>query len=757
MKTKFGIIVFCMVCSMLTACKARINENSDTFIDDLPMENKNESGIDISRIEQIYIDEYEGQKDNTECVRQIIKNLGDNGYVAIDSDNKVDMTNADSMKRFIGAHESGEQAGIQVFRVSYSGGLDILEIASDEGKVSVCQTYYSFRENHLTETVKNGFEADYIEYTDEGYLLMEGYWPSMQKYVLSLCEEEEHIALRVDALEEKCRKLCEEYIASIGYCLNNVFITDWDEDNYNVLDFYDIFEKFYAETYGMNCPYTMNDDLSVGNEYEIPTDEFENVITAHFDISAEELRKHCRYDATKNAYIYRPRGFDEQDYAEVPYPEVVAYEENEDGSVTLSVNAVYPNDNTSKLFSHRVTVTDAGGQVCYLSNEIIGDENPDCWWHTDRLTDDEWNNNYKGSDEDDDYSWMIPQPDHVIFTDEEKKRIEADALMAATDVWELYEDVTMEDSQTSFDSGITDFTKEKRLEVLDALGSLGVIAATQDSNTLNGELLKSFYDDYINGIPGMITIYNVYEDGTIGSVTFLYRNDEIQSYYVGVIPGADGKPCIRGKSIREIAAINYTQKGYFVYEDKNPMLHASAFGYFRISPMSDECRSLTDKYLKYLEFQKYKLMVCDWNEDTVRELLMPGMFEDFYYIKYHEGYRYSFDSIPGDLFEEIMTTYLPVTVDDLRDAYDYDVVTGTYSQETVYNSPYPPFLEVTDYKYNSDGTITLYADGVWPDYNSDYAFTSVIVVKPFDDGTFRILSNDVTEQELKLPTGTYSN
>ncbi len=33
---------------------------------------------------------------------------------------------------------------------------------------------------------------------------------------------------------------------------------------------------------------------------------------------------------------------------------------------------------------------------------------------------------------------------------------------------------------------------------------------------------------------------------------------------------------------------------------------------------------------------------------------------------------------------------------------------------------------------------------------------SVIVVKQFEDGTFRILSNDVTEQELRLPPMAYS-
>jgi len=327
----------------------------------------------------------------------------------------------------------------------------------------------------------------------------------------------------------------------------------------------------------------------------------------------------------------------------------------------------------------------------------------------------------------------------------------ADTLKAASDIWELYKDITIDESLPSYSSGIVDFTKQQRFSVLAALGELGVIATTDDANTQNGEKFIPFYDDYLSRKPGMVTIYKVYDDGLIGSNTFLYRDDEIQSYYVGVKPGADGQPCISGKIVKEITTINYTSKGYFIYEDKNPMLHASAFGYFRLSPMSDECRGLTDRYLKYLEFQKYKLMVCDWNEETVHELLMPGMFEDFYYIKYNEGYRDSFDAIPGDLFEEIMTTYLPVTVDNLRNAYDYNESTETYRQETVYNSPYPPFLEVTDYNYNADGTITLYADGVWPDYNSDYAFSSEIIVKPFDDGTFRILSNDVTEQELRLP------
>lgn len=38
--------------------------------------------------------------------------------------------------------------------------------------------------------------------------------------------------------------------------------------------------------------------------------------------------------------------------------------------------------------------------------------------------------------------------------------------------------------------------------------------------------------------------------------------------------------------------------------------------------------------------------------------------------------------------------------------------------------------------------------------DSDLAFTNRIVVQPFDDGTFRYLSNSIEEKELQVPTVT---
>ena len=71
----------------------------------------------------------------------------------------------------------------------------------------------------------------------------------------------------------------------------------------------------------------------------------------------------------------------------------------------------------------------------------------------------------------------------------------------------------------------------------------------------------------------------------------------------------------------------------------------------------------------------------------------------------------------------------------------------------IYAVPYPPFGEVVDYTEHEDGSITLFVDGVWADYNSDLAFTNEILVAPFSDGTFRYLSNRIQQKELELPAG----
>lgn len=117
--------------------------------------------------------------------------------------------------------------------------------------------------------------------------------------------------------------------------------------------------------------------------------------------------------------------------------------------------------------------------------------------------------------------------------------------------------------------------------------------------------------------------------------------------------------------------------------------------------------------------------------------------------------------IPADTYEKTMTTYFPVSVEQLREKCGYDEDSNSYAYEMIFARQYPPFGEVVDYSVspadaeNSEGTITLVVDGVWIDYNSDLAFTNIIVVQPFDDGTFRYLSNSIEQKELEVPRVEY--
>ena len=114
----------------------------------------------------------------------------------------------------------------------------------------------------------------------------------------------------------------------------------------------------------------------------------------------ETLHSKTKYISELAAYEYRPRGFYEVEYPDIAYPEVVGYTENADGTVMLIINAVYPNGNMSKEFSHTTVIRPLSEESFqYVSNEIILPEEDYCiWWHSNRLTEEEWNEVYGGTE-----------------------------------------------------------------------------------------------------------------------------------------------------------------------------------------------------------------------------------------------------------------------------------------------------------------------------------------------------------------------
>lgn len=331
-----------------------------------------------------------------------------------------------------------------------------------------------------------------------------------------------------------------------------------------------------------------------------------------------------------------------------------------------------------------------------------------------------------------------------LLSEEEKEQLQNTALPAAESVKELYEDSITADT-AHYSSGVSEFTSEQRKAVVEQLGNDGLVSVAEDVNMQNPERVEAFYTDYLNGQESMVTVFDVQRDGLIGVLTFVFRKGQLQAYYIGVQWKEDGTPEIQSISTNNVAEIKLTEKGYFIYAYETVIAHGCIRQYWRISPLSEKCRELTKKYISGLSYLDLEVLAKDWDSSNAGDILTPSLYDVIYRI--HTGKILPSDtrSIPAEDYESIMTTYFPVTAGQLRKHCGYDEDSGSYEYEKMHVTQYPPFGEVVDYTENADGTITLIVDGVWPDRNTDLAFRNTVVVQPFEDGTFRYLSNSVEE------------
>lgn len=402
---KIGLIAISMILLFsVSGCDDKTQLELETIEKEseiqIPIQNDQEEAEKIIGIcDSLYEKAAEESKlTDLEVIRSIINRLGENGYVVVDSENQIDMTEAEQVTQFCESVDNKEAAELSIIVVSHSGGFTKYDFKTEDGDVDIVQGYYHYESGQLKNMSTGSYRADTWKYTEEGYLMFSGVWLSEELYILTLSGAEEHVALRVEPLDKKCRELNRQYLLPISYERNNMFLVDWSEDDFGELSFYDLYDIFYQITNNRFVPYTADDNLGEGAVYQIPKAQFEDVIMPYFNIDSEVLRSKTTYFLEDETYEYKPRGFYEVEYPDIPYPEVVSYIENSDGTITLTVNAVYPNGDTSKLYVHevRVRILD-DGHFQYVSNRVINPADYDgLWWHTDRLTEEEWEEIYGG-------------------------------------------------------------------------------------------------------------------------------------------------------------------------------------------------------------------------------------------------------------------------------------------------------------------------------------------------------------------------
>lgn len=169
-------------------------------------------------------------------------------------------------------------------------------------------------------------------------------------------------------MEEKQRQLSKKCVLILGYKGNNLLCSNWSLDNIEELDFNGLFEYFYHMKYGENFDFSKYPN-------GIPMEEFEEVIIHYLPVTKEQLRKWAGFDEEKQTYAWVQLGCSNYtpSFFGTSVPEVTNVRENEDGTITLTVDAVCDMVICDEsVITHEITIKFAeDGTFQYLGNEIL--------------------------------------------------------------------------------------------------------------------------------------------------------------------------------------------------------------------------------------------------------------------------------------------------------------------------------------------------------------------------------------------------
>ena len=717
-KKLYCMLLLVGVAILLCSCsnKNAVADAERTVID-FSISDENQFIVDLDDIYSSCQDmKCKTEEEKLNQTRTIIESMGSKGYIAVDVENQINMANAENAEMFLSEVAENRDAGCTILQVMYDKSFVRFDFKSGGNNVMITRRFYVRENNCFVEKNEENYKAYTWKYID-GYLFFERY--RMGGYD----GDSAYTALRVEPLDEKLRVLNRKYIKTIGYDSNNLFTTNWDESDMNKINYYDIYEALYKMKYGMSSPYS-----DEGVTYMIEGKLYEKVFQEYLPVSTDVLQHVNVYDVSRQMYQYRTRGmFDHSVTPLVPFPEVVDAEYNADGTITLIVNAVSEKDESGRLFTHKVAIKEKENDGFeYVSNDVLTMNKEGIYWYRDRLSDKEWQEYYGDTEK----TITINQNGNVIddslLSDDEMENVKVNIIriLQSDAIRKLYEDEDISNNSDLI------------YDAVDILGSSGLICFADDTNMYNYQLFQSFYRNYTDGGGrDYICVYRVNRDASVTEMTFVYDDSRIQMIFnTAKFENHDWKFIATG--IRDLKDMKLTQKGYFIYTYSNIIAHGGLKEYFRVSPLTDECRELTRKYVYGLSYVNYNMLVIDWDESNASDILVPCMFDDIYRLYTGENLKPDGGWIDADKYESVMLSMFPVTVTELRDKCDYNPEKDSYRYHVILGKQYPPFGEVVDYSYNDDGTVSLIVDAVWADKGSDIAFRNTLTVNPEEDGTF---------------------
>lgn len=299
-----------------------------------------------------------------EIVHHMAETAAAEGIAVTCGNYDYNMLNYEETDRALREAAAGKEAETCFFVITSEGYFRYFYLQFADEKLTVSYASAVFDEDggsRIREMEK--FSVYDWKYTEKGWLIWE-------KALSRNQEMDMHTFVRILPLDEKCRELGNTYILPVSYFCNNLFLTDWDENNMENIEFNDLFDFLYEMKYGVKM-----DEEKYRNG--IPKAEFEDVVRTYFDVSVEKLEIYARYDPENRVYPWEAIGPWNRVQQFQPFPEVVKCTENGDGTRTLYVEAVFVEEGTDCSFKHEVTMREADGRWIYLGNKTDRDGSRD--------------------------------------------------------------------------------------------------------------------------------------------------------------------------------------------------------------------------------------------------------------------------------------------------------------------------------------------------------------------------------------------
>ena len=345
---------------------------------DLPVDEqeREEAETDCKKQMELYLDIYEtadkGIASNValddQTVLKMQRKLKDAGCPVTTMVTYSNMENYESVDSFLKECMEGKSGSAVIYEVHNDGGLGRMKFIFDGTDMYVVSAGSVWNKNG-----KSGMS--YIsytrikewKYTDKGWFCYElcvPEPPEVTEIVDGSC------LVRIKPLTKEQREMSEKCVQGLGYQGNNLLCSNWDTDHMEKLDYNGIYEYLYAMKHQKAFD---AEDYPNG----IPKEEFESLIMEYLPVTAEQIQEYAVFDEKNQTYVWVRLGC--LNYAPTFFgtslPEVIDIKENEDGTVTLTVDAVCDMvicDDA--VITHELTVKFADdGSFQYLGNKILDD------------------------------------------------------------------------------------------------------------------------------------------------------------------------------------------------------------------------------------------------------------------------------------------------------------------------------------------------------------------------------------------------